>query len=97
MTTPDAPRNWSYDGHSLEAAQVAEPNRTSMRARVLRALRERALTTSDLVEIGGTEGTRRLRELRQTGYRIEAYRVPGSSQWAYVLISEPETSPDGLR
>lgn len=35
----------------------------------------------------GTEGTRRLRELRERGYLIEGRRIPHASQWEYRLIS----------
>ena len=95
MSVPDEPRNWSYSGHSFEAAVISEPNRKSFRAMILRALRERALTTTDLEAVGGSEGTRRLRELRQMGYKIDAHRLIGSTQWVYVLVGEPDASTNG--
>ena len=35
---------------------------------------------------GGSEGLRRLRELRAKGYRIEARKIQGRSSWQYKLI-----------
>ena len=41
-------------------------------------------------QTGGSEGTRRLRELRKLGYRIEKRRIKGSAQWLYRLTGKDE-------
>jgi len=43
------------------------------------------VSTWDLVQAGGTEGPRRLRELRNEGYVIEKRRKEDSAQWEYHL------------
>ena len=43
------------------------------------------VSTWDLVQAGGTEGLRRLRELRNEGYVIEKRRKEDSAQWEYHL------------
>lgn len=50
------------------------------------------LTTA---EVGGSEGLRRLRELRSDGYLIEQRRHPdpGRDIWQYRLIEKAEVSP----
>jgi len=91
MSMPTDPRNWSDEGHSLEAAIAAEPDRVSNRYKVLAALRKGPQTTSQLSGIGpGTEGVRRLRELRQMGCEINRRKIPASNQWEYTLVSEPD-------
>lgn len=37
--------------------------------------------------VGGSEGLRRLRELRKTGYPIEKQRKPGSAAFQYRMTS----------
>lgn len=46
-------------------------------------------TTQEInsVQVGGTEGVRRLRELRADGYNIVKRRMEGSTQFEYRLIS----------
>jgi hypothetical protein len=89
MTVPSDPRNWSDEGHSFDAAEAVEPTRGSKRQRLLQALRFQPLSTVEITEVAGSEGVRRLRELRQMGYTIVSRRMPGSSQWVYVLLDEP--------
>jgi hypothetical protein len=36
---------------------------------------------------GQREGLRRMRDLRQIGYRIEQHRPDGSREWSYRLVS----------
>lgn len=36
-------------------------------------------------KVGGSEGMRRLRELKMKGFRIERRKIKGSSQWEYRL------------
>jgi hypothetical protein len=36
--------------------------------------------------VGGTEGTRRLRELRALGYTVEKRKVAGSTQYEYRFV-----------
>jgi hypothetical protein len=89
MSIPSQPRNWTYSGHSFEAASAVEPTRGSKRQRLLEALRAQPLSTLEITEVAGSEGVRRLRELRQMGYTIVSRRIAGSSQWVYVLLDEP--------
>lgn len=42
------------------------------------------------VAVGGSEGTKRLRELRAMGYPIETRRRAIGTQWEYRLIPESE-------
>lgn len=80
----------------LAAAQI-EPDRATGRARVLRLLSDEALAphgggwvpAEEIIEVGGSEGLRRLRELRQFGHVIEA-RPPlsGKGPWEYRLAAE---------
>lgn len=64
-----------------------EPNAETARARVLEALRSRVLvSTAHLIAVGGTEGPRRLRELRQMGFTITKKRDPDSNQYLYKLV-----------
>lgn len=61
-------------------------NYTSARDRILQMLEEgNWVTTMDLVQAGGTEGPRRLRELREFGYLIERRSIKDSNQWEYRL------------
>lgn len=48
-------------------------------------------TTSEInnVLVGGSEGTRRLRELRAEGAVIHKRRICGSSQFEYRLVLTP--------
>lgn len=43
-------------------------------------------STVEINYAGGTEGTRRLRELRTDGYVIEGRRLPHAYQWEYRMI-----------
>jgi len=89
MSELSTPVNYSLRGHSLEAAQAKEPTRESARMRILQGLRAGPMVTTEIIYAGGTEGLRRLRELRQMGYGIRAERVMNSTQWRYSLLSEP--------
>jgi len=64
------------------------PNAKTSRARVL-ALLERGgwVRTATINDVGGSEGTRRLRELRRDGWTIERRRDPESNQWQYRLVT----------
>lgn len=42
------------------------------------------------VTSGGSEGMRRMRELRAQGYEIESRKKLGSEQWEYRLVLEVE-------
>lgn len=46
-------------------------------------------------EVGGSEGLKRLRELRADGYRIEQRRhpSPGRDIWQYRLVDSPTVPP----
>ena len=56
------------------------------RERVLSLLKDGGwYTTVEINNMGGTEGTRRLRELRANGYRIEKRKVAGSTMYEYRL------------
>lgn len=88
MSIPGDPRNWSDDGHSFEAASAVESTRVSNRNRLLALLRVQPLSTHEIENVAGSEGTRRLRELRQMGYTIVSRRMTGSTQWVYVLLDE---------
>jgi biotin operon repressor len=39
--------------------------------------------------VGGSEGLRRLRELRDAGYRIDKQRIPGRDSFRYRLVGAP--------
>ena len=41
-------------------------------------------------DVGGSQGTRRLRELRSQGYVIEKRKKEDSSQYEYQLVSHPD-------
>ena len=58
----------------------------------LRAAGDDGVLTAELenAAVGGTAGTARVRELRGKGYMIEARPANGTSQFRYVLVSEPE-------
>lgn len=45
-------------------------------------------TTIEINQVGGTEGTRRLRELRQAPFCLNIERSPaiGSRQWQYRIV-----------
>lgn len=67
-------------------------NGSTARERVYNALRSRrwtpgfALTTP---EVGGSEGLRRLRELRAEGFEIKSRRMNDSNAFEYRLIGGP--------
>ena len=74
------------------AAGLVEPKRGTRRANVLDVLWEaqgKWVDGSVLVQpdIGGMEGTRRLRELRQLGWEIDQRPKPGSTMWQYRLLN----------
>lgn len=37
-------------------------------------------------KIGGSEGRRRARELREYGFKIERERIPGRDEWRYRVV-----------
>lgn len=68
--------NRQPDGAKLDTAKE----------RVLKLLNDRQPhTTMEILNVGGAEGTRRLRELRQEGYEIEGEKILGSNEWKYRL------------
>lgn len=61
---------------------------TTARERVYNALRSRRWTPGfDLTspEVGGSEGLRRVRELRAQGFEIKTRRIEGSNAFEYRL------------
>jgi hypothetical protein len=74
-----------------EAARRIQPKRGTAKARVLDYLRRCAPEWVDAPEltdsvVGGSEGLRRVRELRQEGWEIETRPAPGSqTAWQYRL------------
>lgn len=64
------------------------------RAGILRLLQDHQWhQTMDIIHAaGGSEGMRRLRELRRApfNYPIESSTVPGSRQWQYRLMKDNE-------
>lgn len=88
MSEPSDPRNWSDEGASYAGAQAIEPTRLSKRNRLLRALEITSLSTAQIHEIAGGEGTRRLRELRQLGWVIVSHPIKGSPQRLYTLMGK---------
>lgn len=57
--------------------------------RVYNALKSRRWTPGfelTTPEVGGTEGLRRLRELRADGYEIKSRRMAGSTAFEYRLV-----------
>jgi hypothetical protein len=78
----------SDDGESEEAAIRVEPSVGSKRRKVLDALRysQTGRTASDLEYLGGgTEATRRVRELRADGWTITCEYYPNRG-WVYHLV-----------
>lgn len=96
MGSPLARRSDPWSSHT--AARRIEPTRGSKRAAVLNLLRGAAsdphgdgwVPGSALTEVGGSEGLRRLRELRAMGWPIERRpaRGPGRTGWEYRLAPE---------
>lgn len=70
------------------------------RARVLTLLQERqavGVTTPEISDpaVGGHEGPRRLRELRERGHKIQGQQL-GTGYWRYWLLQPGETEqPQG--
>ena len=63
--------------------------------KVLAALRNSEwVSTAELenAEVGGTQGTRRLRELRANGYRIIQRRKQNSTQFEYHLLTDADVA-----
>jgi hypothetical protein len=81
---------------SHEAARLVAPHRTSRKGRVLAELKRAApgwvhgaVLCSPAV--GGSEGLRRLRELRQAGVVIETRPTRfGETGWEYRLVEWPD-------
>ncbi len=48
------------------------------------------------VDVGGSEGTRRLRELRESGHKIVRRKQEDSDQFEYRLLSESPVAERGL-
>lgn len=75
--------------NSHVAAELYEPKRGTSRAAVLALLKERRgewIDAPDFCEVGGFAATRRLRELRASGWPIETRRKPGSgTTWQHRL------------
>jgi hypothetical protein len=92
MGTPTPPRNWSDDGHSREGAEGIEPTRSSKRKALAYAFAVVGkLSTGQIVEIGGSDGPRRVRELEQSfGWKFEKHRIPGRSEFMYWVVEKPE-------
>ena len=68
------------------AAALVEPSRGSKRAAVLDLLRQSGWVSAErLREVGGGQGDRRMRELRQMGYKIEARPTGSGTSWEYRL------------
>ena len=57
----------------------------SARGRVLALLQRQKATTSEINAVGGTEGTRRLRELRAMGHQIESCRTTGGNRLYWLV------------
>jgi|SRR5579862_1778686 len=108
MTRPPIVRNedpWS----SHLAARLIDPSRNTSVARVLAVLREASpewVPGERLREVGGAEGLRRARELRDRlpGYALESRPPPGrTGTWEYRLVplaTAPEqelTTPEQSR
>lgn len=78
-----------------EIDKRTEPDHNSRRGQVLVYLRDRApgwipgfeIATQ---EVGGSEGLRRLRELRQEGWLIEERPMVNSNVWEYRLAGAPD-------
>lgn len=63
----------------------------SRRAKVLKLLLDgRWHTTSEIesAHVGGSQGTRRLRELRAAGYRIVKQKCEQGTQYEYSLVQQ---------
>ena len=74
------------------AAAVAEPRRGSRKALVLNYLRQREgmwVNGYDLAtpDVGGSEGLRRVRELRSEGHAIEVRLKPDTEVFQYRRVS----------
>lgn len=72
------------------------PSRDTRRGRVLGLLKRGGWhSTMDVNDVdgGGSEGCRRLRELRAMGYVIEKRRKVGSDQFEYRLAHDPFDGP----
>ena len=73
--------------NSHTAARLIDPTRGSKRAAVLDLLRQGGWVTAErLREVGGGQGDRRMRELRQMGYSIEAKAPSKGTSWSYRLL-----------
>ena len=72
--------------NSHRAAALIEPSRESKRGQVLALLRSKTWVSGvELQEVGSSEGLRRVRELRQMGYVIEAEPTGTGTTWKYRL------------
>ncbi len=63
---------------------------TSARARVLKLLQQKNATTVEINAVGGSEGTRRLRELRAMGYQIDSCRLNGGNRLYWLKKGEQQ-------
>lgn len=73
-------------------------NNASRRLRVMTLLSDRQWhRTAEIesAEWGGSQGTRRVRELRQRGATIQKRRVDGSTQWEYRLADQSSPVANG--
>lgn len=65
---------------------------TGARRRILELLSDgREHTTVEIIDVGGTSGTRRLRELRAMGVNIGQAQLKGSNLWVYWLENRGDT------
>lgn len=95
MTGTDLRRHWvdRHDGTGEHLEDVRIVSLETRRGAVLRILQDgRWHSTAELDHpaVGGSEGTRRLRELRKLGYTIEKRRHEGHDDFEYRLLSVTE-------
>jgi hypothetical protein len=90
---PNVRRSDPWTSHAAKAR--IQPTRESKRGRCLTLLQQHAgewvaghvFTAPD---VGGSEGLRRLRELRQMGWAVERKPKPGNvTEWLYRLPDTP--------
>lgn len=87
--TPPPPIVGSFDpANSHIGAALIEPSRNSKLGAVLAVLRNGDWHSgASLTEVGGSEGLRRVRELRKRGYFVEARPGKKGTGWEYRLGS----------
>jgi hypothetical protein len=67
-------------------------SRMTRKGAVLKALKPRRWVAGyELTKpaVGGSEGLRRVRELRSDGYEIKMRRIPGKQAYEYRLVKTP--------